>query len=292
MGRTFSASSILAAALLAAATVQAASDDDRFADVEVTPQRVSGNVYILTGAGGNIGATVGRDGTLIIDDQFEALTPKIIRALNSIDGDAPKIVLNTHFHGDHTGGNPVFGETGTIVAHDNVRLRLTDEEGFPARGLPVVTYADRVTVHFNDDTLEVIHMPAAHTDGDSIVWFQEAKVLHTGDLLFHGTFPFIDLENGGSVTGVIDNLRRIIEMVPDDAQVIPGHGPLATPEDIRETLAMIEATREEVMEALDTGMNVDEVVAEGLDSRWESWGQGFINEERWIRTLAAGANDG
>jgi glyoxylase-like metal-dependent hydrolase (beta-lactamase superfamily II) len=285
---------MLGSAVLAMAAppvvAQAASEGDRFAGVQVESHPVNDNVYMLTGAGGNIGVSVGSDGTLIIDDQFAPLADRILRALDSIDGEAPKVILNTHFHADHTGGNPVFGETGTVVAHDNVRLRLLDEEGVPPRGLPVLTFNERVRVHFNGDTLEVFHMPAGHTDGDSVVWFQGANVLHTGDLLFHGGFPFIDLDSGGSVPGVIVNLTQLLELVPDDIRIIPGHGPLATKDDIRETLTMIRETRAAVMTALGSGRSVDEVVAEGLDARWESWGQGFIDEERWIRTLAASPN--
>src|SRR5690606_18769985 len=165
----------------ASASAQAAAAEDRFANVEVKAHRVRDNVYMLTGAGGNIGVSVGRDGTLIVDDQFAPLSDRITEALNGIDGGAPKLILNTHYHADHTGGNPVFGRTGTVVAHDNVRVRLLDQDGFPTEGLPVLTFSDRVRVHFNDDTLDVIHMPAGHTDGDSVVWFKRANVLHTGD---------------------------------------------------------------------------------------------------------------
>lgn len=265
-----------------------AAEQDRFADVEVAAQPVDGHVYMLTGAGGNIGASVGDDGTLIIDDQFAPLAERIVAELDRIGGDRPKLVLNTHFHGDHTGGNPHFGATGTILAHDNVRARLMTQEDFTNEGLPVVTFADRIRVHFNGDTIEVIHLPAGHTDGDSVVWFKQANVLHTGDLLFNGSFPFIDLESGGSVAGVIVNLTRLLEMMPEGVRIIPGHGPLAGREDLERALDMIRATRAEVTEALGQGLTVDEIVAEGLDPRWQSWGTGFIDEERWIRTLAAG----
>lgn len=280
---------LLAAACAAAAPLLPAQED-RFAGVEVKPHPVRANVFMLTGAGGNIGVSVGADGTLIIDDQFAPLAERILGALDEIDGAAPKLILNTHFHGDHTGGNPVFGAQGTIIAHDNVRARLAAQEDFPAAGLPVLTFADEVRIHFNGDTLEVIHLPAGHTDGDSVVWFKNANVLHTGDLLFNGAFPFIDIESGGSVPGVIVNLSRLLEMLPDDVQIIPGHGPLADADDLRTTLTMIRETRAEVTEALGRGLSVDEIVAQGLDPRWESWGAGFINEERWIRTLAAGGS--
>ncbi|MAT83095.1 MAG: MBL fold metallo-hydrolase [Gammaproteobacteria bacterium] len=278
---------LLAAALAATAAAHAESAADRFAGVEVEARQVRDNVYMLTGAGGNIGVSVGADGTLIIDDQFAPLADRITAALAGIDGDAPKLVLNTHFHGDHTGSNPIFGEVATIVAHDNVRARLALQQDFPARGLPVLTYAEAVTVHFNGDTLEVIHLPAGHTDGDSVVWFRGANVLHTGDLLFKDRFPFIDQSSGGSVPGVIVNLTRLVEMLPEDVAIIPGHGPLAGRADLEATLGMIRATRAEVLEALGRGRSVDEIVADGLDPQWASWGSGFINEERWIRTLAA-----
>lgn len=280
---------VLAGGVLAGPVLGAAPDEDRFAQVEVKALPVSDNVYMLTGAGGNIGASVGADGTLIIDDQFAPLAERILAALDGIDGAAPKLILNTHFHGDHTGGNPVLGKTGSILAHDNVRARLLTEDDFPSSGLPVVTFSEQISVHFNGDTLEVIHLPAGHTDGDSVVWFKGANVLHTGDLLFNGGFPFIDQDSGGSVPGVIVNLTRLLDMVPDDVKVIPGHGPLTDKSAILATLDMIRETRATVMEGLGSGMSVDEVVEAGLAERWESWGTGFINEERWIRTLAASA---
>jgi cyclase len=278
------AGSLIVSALLAAA---ASAAEDRFAGVELVPHEVSGNVYMLIGAGGNIGASVGADGTLIIDDQFAPLAERIAQALEGLGGERPKLILNTHFHGDHTGGNPFFGTTGTIVAHDNVRARLAIQDDYPGSGLPVLTFADRVRVHFNGDTIEVVHFPAGHTDGDSVVWFREANVLHMGDLLFNGMFPFIDLASGGSVEGVIDNLSSIAAMVPDDVRIIPGHGPLATKADLEATLAMIRDTRAAVLSALGSGTSLDEVVTAGLDARWAEWGGGFINEEQWIRTLAA-----
>lgn len=284
------ARALLAGAGLAAASASAAAaEDDRFADVEIATVPVSGHVHMLIGAGGNIGLSVGDDGTLIVDDQFAPLATRIQAAIDELDGAAPKLVLNTHFHGDHTGGNPVFGARGTIIAHDNVRQRLLLQDDFPGVGLPVLTFADEVRVHFNGDTLRVIHMPAGHTDGDSVVWFERANALHMGDLLFNGTFPFIDLGSGGSVAGVLANLSRVLELVPADIKVIPGHGPLGDADDIRATLEMLRETRAEVTAALGRGMGVDEIVAAGLDPRWSSWGTGFITEERWIRTLAGGS---
>ncbi len=270
----------------------AEGEADRFAAVKVISQQVSGNIYMLVGAGGNIGVSVGEDGTLIIDDQFAPLAERIQKAIDELGGDKPKIVLNTHYHGDHTGSNAYFGESGTIIAHENVRIRLANDTNITRVALPVVTYADRIRVHFNDDELDIIHMPAGHTDGDAIVWFKNANVIHMGDHFFRGSFPYIDIPSGGSVKGVIANLDRIIKMIPADISVIPGHGPLATVANLSESLDMLRATQRLVSESLAAGKSVEDIIASGLGSQWDGWGTGFINEERWIRILEADSNSG
>lgn len=273
-------------------TLAAQTETDRFAAVTVVAQPVGGSVYMLTGAGGNIGVSVGEDGTLIIDDQFAPLAERIQKAIDELGGDKPKIVLNTHFHGDHTGSNAFFGDSGTIIAHENVRIRLADDTGVGRVALPIVTYTDRIRIHFNDDELDVIHMPAGHTDGDAIVWFKNANVIHMGDHFFNGSFPYIDIPSGGSVKGVIANLDRIIKMIPEDISVIPGHGSLATVVDLSESLDMLRVTQKLVNEALAAGKSVEDIIASGLGSRWDGWGTGFINEERWIRILEADGKAG
>ncbi len=270
----------------------AEGEADRFAAVKVISQQVSGNIYMLVGAGGNIGVSVGEDGTLIIDDQFAPLAERIQKAIDELGGDKPKIVLNTHYHGDHTGSNAYFGESGTIIAHENVRIRLANDTNITRVALPVVTYADRIRVHFNDDELDIIHMPAGHTDGDAIVWFKNANVIHMGDHFFRGSFPYIDIPSGGSVKGVIANLDRIIKMIPADISVIPGHGSLATVANLSESLDMLRATQRLVSESLAAGKSVEDIIASGLGSQWDGWGTGFINEERWIRILEADSNSG
>ena len=210
----------------------------------------------------------------------------------AVAGDKPKIVLNTHYHGDHTGSNAYFGESGTIIAHENVRIRLANDTNTTRVALPVVTYADRIRVHFNDDELDIIHMPAGHTDGDAVVWFKNANVIHMGDHFFRGSFPYIDIPSGGSVKGVIANLDRIIKMIPADISVIPGHGPLATVANLSESLDMLRATQRLVSESLAAGKSVEDIIASGLGSQWDGWGTGFINEERWIRILEADSNSG
>lgn len=255
-----------------------------FANVEISATHVAGNVHMLEGRGGNIGVSVGDDGVLIVDDQFLPLAEDILAAVESLGGAAPRFVLNTHFHGDHTGGNPFFGRTGVIVAHDNVLVRLADGD-MPPEGLPMVTYRDRLRLRFNGDEVTVLHLPRGHTDGDSVVWFKAANVVHMGDHLFNGRYPFVDVANGGSVDGVLANLRAVLGMIPADAKVIPGHGPLATVAAIVAAADMIEESRAMVRDAVANG-TLDALKSEGL-GRWPGWGSGFITETRWIDTIVA-----
>lgn len=276
-------------ATLVIASPAPASEADRFAAVEVTSQHVRASVHMLTGAGGNIGLSVGKDGTLLIDDQYGPLAERIQNAVNESGGAAPKLVLNTHYHGDHTGSNSHFGAAGTIIAHENVRIRLVNADSVDPVALPVVTYQDRIRVFFNDDQIDVIHMPTGHTDGDSVVWFKNANVIHMGDQLFNGSFPYVDIPGGGSVAGYAANLAKVLQMVPADIIVIPGHGAITDVAGISESLEMITATNKIVMQAVAAGSSADEIVAAGLDARWARFGQGFINEERWLRILLASA---
>jgi glyoxylase-like metal-dependent hydrolase (beta-lactamase superfamily II) len=273
---------------LAASVGVWAAPADRFAGIEIKTQHVSGTVHMLEGAGGNIGASVGVDGTLIIDDQFAPLAEKITQALEALGGNRPKLILNTHFHGDHTGGNPTFAEQGTIIAHDNVRLRLVNDDEFPRSGLPLVTYDDDVTVHFNDEQIQVIHMPRGHTDGDSVAWFKNANVIHMGDHFFNGFFPFIDVQNGGTVDGFVANVERILEMVPEDIRVIPGHGPLATVVELADSIRTIKATSTTIREGLEAGRSAADIETDLAD--YAKWGSGFISTERWIQIIQQDAN--
>ncbi|MDA8953008.1 MBL fold metallo-hydrolase [Pseudomonadales bacterium] len=256
---------------------------DRFAGVEIKAQLVSGSVHMLTGSGGNIGVSIGTDGTLIIDDQFAPLAEKIQNALTKLGGDRPRLILNTHFHGDHTGSNPSFGNSGAIIAHDNVRVRLANQDGFAPSGLPVVTFAQQLTVHFNGDELALIHLPNGHTDGDSVVWFKQANVIHMGDHFFNGAFPYIDIGSGGSVSGVIRNLEQVIQMVPADIKIIPGHGPMANIADLSKSLATIKATQKIIQQGVDAGLSDSKIEAKLSD--YASWGKGFINTSRWISII-------
>lgn len=257
-----------------------------FADVEVTAQQVSGKVYMLTGAGGNIGVIKGDDGILLVDDQFEPLAHKIEAALAAIDAGGNhrvNYVVNTHYHGDHVGSNSYFSKSASILAHENVRKRLSVKSKGP--GLPVITYLDGVKLHINGDTVHVKHLAAGHTDGDSVVYFERHNVWHLGDLLFESRFPYIDLQSGGTVDGYIANLTSLIEKIDAQAKVIPGHGAITDRDGVKRSLAMILATREEVNAMQKAGLSLEQSIEKGLSAQWQGWSWGFIPEKRWITTL-------
>lgn len=257
-------------------------------DVQIKTQHVAGKVYMLEGRGGNIGVSTGRDGKLMIDTQYAFLADKIRRAIEKLGEGALKFVLNTHWHGDHTGGNPEFGTKSTIIAHDNVRKRLKEggrgsgplADGSPA--LPVVTFKNSISLHFNGEEIRVFHLSRGHTDGDSVIVFTESNVVHMGDLFFSGRFPFIDLDSGGDVAGYIKNVETVLENLPQGAKIIPGHGPLSTETELKTFLGMLKETTGQIRKSIDAGKSVDALKAAGLPAKWKSWGTGFINTERWI----------
>ncbi|HYL91553.1 MAG TPA: MBL fold metallo-hydrolase [Alphaproteobacteria bacterium] len=282
---------ILSSMLLAAATSLAQGTD--FSKVEIKVQKVSGTVYMLEGLGGNIGASVGEDGIVIVDDEFLPLAEKIETALKGITDKPVKFVLNTHWHGDHTGGNPHFGEKAPIIAHENVRKRLSEGgktrfgeiKPAPKVALPVITFEDNVTVHLNGEDIRAIHFPNGHTDGDSVIFFPKANVVHMGDDFFNGIFPFIDLDSGGSVQGMIAGDEKVLAQVPDDVKIIPGHGPLGTKEDLRKFVQMLKETSSLVQAGIKAGKTVDQLKQEKALAKWDSWGQSFIKTDVWIEIV-------
>lgn len=260
---------------------------DRFAKVEIKAQHVSESVHMLTGAGGNIGVSAGDDGIVIIDDQFAPLAEKIAAALANINTSPVKYVVNTHYHGDHTGGNAWLKEIqdATILAHENVRVRLASKEDHKHSALPVVTYEQGIKIHFNGETINVMHLPSGHTDSDSAVMFEKANVLHTGDLFFKDRFPYVDIKGGGSVQGYMASVQVLLNNIDENSKVIPGHGSLSNKEELQAFLDMMRATSNQVGKMKANGKTLEQAVAAGLDDKWASWGTGWINEERWITTL-------
>jgi glyoxylase-like metal-dependent hydrolase (beta-lactamase superfamily II) len=274
------------------ATAQAQTD---FSKVQMKATRVAGNVYMLEGAGGNIGVSVGDDGLLIVDDQFAPLADKIRAALKGIADKKLKFILNTHWHGDHTGGNVVFGPEATIIAHDNVRKRLATEQkstvfntttpASPKEALPVITFDQSLSVHFNGEDIRAIHYPHGHTDGDSVIFFSASNVVHLGDDFFAGRFPFVDLESGGSVEGLVRNIGELIAKIPPGAKLIPGHGPISTLDDLKSYHRMLQQTTEIVRQKIAAGKTLDQIKSEGLPDEWKPWGEGFIKTDRWVETI-------
>ncbi len=292
-GGGLAAAAVLAALALLLLLAAPAAAQRSFDQVEVTSEHVSGSVHMLTGAGGNIGVSVGEDGVLMVDDQFAPLADKIRAAIAAIAPADIEFVVNTHFHGDHTGGNVIFGEEAVIFAHTNVRERLAaglgarGQQGEPAPkvALPVVTYDIGVSIHFNGEQILIGHLDGGHTDGDSYVYFMDANVLHLGDQYFAGIFPFVDVASGGNAVGLRDSIGAVLDRLPEDAAVIPGHGPLSTVEDLRtyhrmltECIAVVEAGR-------DAGKSLQEIQAAGLPEEWDSLGGGFISEAAFIGAI-------
>jgi len=249
---------------------------------------------MLEGRGGNIGVSVGDDGVLMVDDEFSPLAPKIRAAIAHIEKGPLRFVLNTHFHGDHVGGNPVFGTEATIIAQDNVRERLSTlqkiwgktKEPMDKAGWPVITFAKSLSVHFNGEEIRMIHLSHGHTDGDAIVYFTGSHVLHMGDLLFSARFPYIDLEHGGTLEGYQHNLDTVLAMdFPDDLKVIGGHGPLTTLEGVRALRDMIRDTVAIVRPAVEAGQSLASIQKKGLPARFDPWNWDFITTDRWIETI-------
>lgn len=283
---------LLTILLVFAASARAQTD---FSKVQMKATRVAGNVYMLEGAGGNIGVSVGDDGLLIVDDQFAPLADKIRAALKGIADKKLKFILNTHWHGDHTGGNVVFGPEATIIAHDNVRKRLATEQkstvfntttpASPKEALPVITFDQSLSVHFNGEDIRAIHFPHGHTDGDSVIFFSASNVVHLGDDFFAGRFPFVDLESGGSVEGLVKNIGELVNKIPADAKLIPGHGPISTLDDLKSYHRMLQQTTEIVRKKIAAGKTLDQIKSEGLPDEWKPWGEGFIKTDRWVETI-------
>jgi glyoxylase-like metal-dependent hydrolase (beta-lactamase superfamily II) len=286
------------AILTATAFVASAAFAQDFSKIEVQTTKLTDNVYMLTGAGGNLGVSVGEDSVFIVDDQYAPMTDKISAAIAKITPKPVRFILNTHWHGDHTGGNENFGKTGAlIVAHENVRKRMSVEqfiEAFnmrtsasPPVAMPVVTFAESVTFHLNGDEIRAIHMPNAHTDGDAVVHFVRNDVMHMGDIYFNGMYPFIDDATGGSVEGVIAACDKVYAIIGDKTKVIPGHGPLSNKAELKAYRDMLVTVSGRVKDMIRQGKKLEEITAANVTADLdEKWGKGFIKGPKFAEMLA------
>jgi glyoxylase-like metal-dependent hydrolase (beta-lactamase superfamily II) len=276
----------------------ATAQDQDFSKVQMKVSKVAGNVYMLEGAGGNIGASVGEDGIVIVDDQYAPLADKIQAALKGITDKPVRFIINTHYHGDHTGGNAYFQKQAPIIAHDNVRKRLEtggaagnggsvhmDVKPASKDALPIITFDHDVTVHLNGEDIRALYFPAGHTDGDSVIFFPKSNVVHMGDDFVTYGFPFIDVDSGGSINGMIDGVEKVIAQVPPDVKIIPGHGPVSSLDDVRAYLKMLNDTRDAVQSALHRGKSLDQMKEMKLLDPWKKFSGDFISEDAFLETL-------
>jgi cyclase len=280
------------AALLASFAASAQQQD--FSKVEIKAMHVAGSVWMLQGAGGNIGVSAGADGIVMIDDQFAPLVPKIKAALAKISQKPVRFLINTHWHFDHVGGNAGMAETAAILAHENVRKRMlaggellgSRIEPAEPRALPVITYERDVTIWLNDEPVRAIHLPPGHTDGDTVVLFVKSNVVHMGDDFFATGFPFVDLDSGGSVRGLIGAIDQVLPQIPPDAKVIPGHGPLQTVSDLKKYRNRLDEIVALVSRGLKSGKTVEQMQKEKLLAPYADWDAGFVKADQFIAVVA------
>jgi cyclase len=281
----------------------AASAQQNFDTVKIRPVKVSEQIYMLRGSGGNIGLLTGGDGLLMIDDQYAPLSGKITDAIKAISPSAIRFLVNTHIHGDHTGGNDAFSKQGvTIVAHDQVRERMMKESvnkrmnrTTPPRdkaALPIVTFSDKLNFHLNDEDIELIHLDRGHTDGDVAIYFKKANVIHTGDAFVRYGYPFIDESSGGGINGFVSSLDKLLAIINDQTKVIPGHGELATKADVKMLRDQVADIREQVSQALKKGKKAEDLAALGITDKYEEkLGKGFLKGKDFVSIIAASLSE-
>ncbi|MEO9468794.1 MBL fold metallo-hydrolase [Parasphingorhabdus sp.] len=280
---------------LSACAQSNAQETDRFAKVEIKTEQLADGVAVLFGAGGNIGVSHGPDGTVLIDDQFAPLTPKIQAAITALGAEPVSYLINTHWHGDHSGGNENFGKAGALImAHDHVRERMLgvqktgrgNDPASPKEALPVITYHDGIKLHLNGDEVHVKHVSHAHTDGDSMVFWKKANILHMGDLYFNKvTLPFIDLNSGGNARGVLAAAEKALTMVDDNTKIIPGHGPMATKADLTGYRDMMKAVIGAVEAAQAEGKTLEQVQAMKPAAQWDTNPKAFIKGDAFVEAI-------
>lgn len=285
--------------ILLSLAVSSATAEDDFRDIEIKSTRVADGIYMLTGKGGNLGLSVGADGVFLIDDQFAPLTDKIRAAVATLTDQPVQFLLNTHWHPDHTGGNVNMGKADTVImAHDNVRKRLAvdnfiemfgmEAPAMDSAGLPVITFDHSLTLHFNGNEVRISHVNNAHTDGDSIVHFRDANVIHTGDIYFAGMYPFIDTQSGGSTEGVLRALEKILALSDSDTVIIPGHGPVSDKDSLRAYTDMLGTISNRIRRMIDEQASLEQILAaEPTRDFDERYGNGFIGNTAFVKMLHA-----
>jgi cyclase len=282
---------VLAMSLVA---LSAGAQERDFSKVEIKVQKVAGSVFMLQGAGGNIGVSAGDDGVLVVDDEFAPLVPKIRAAIKGISDEPVRFVLNTHYHGDHTGGNADFARTSTVIAQDNVRERL--EQGVrrligrpvppaPREALPIITFDHSLTVHVNGEDIRALHYAPGHTDGDSMIYFPKSNVVHMGDDFVTYGLPFVDVAAGGSLLGMIKDDRAAMAGLPDNVKVIPGHGELSTKADVQKFVDMLDDCVRLVDAARKAGKSLAQMKAENVLAKYDALGQGFVKTNDFIELI-------
>ncbi len=269
-------------------------------EVEIRTIEVAPGIAMLMGQGGNLGVSFGADGVLVIDDQYANLSAKILAALAELSSQPLRYLVNTHWHADHTGGNENMASAGAvIVAHDNVRQRMSQEQfnpafnrktpASPAAALPVITFGRDATIHLNGQTIHAVHVEPAHTDGDSIIYFEPANVVHAGDIYFNGLYPFVDFSSGGDPKGVIAAVDEILARIDDETRIIPGHGPLSNRSELMAYRAMLSTICDRISAAIAAGKSVDEVSAMKPSADFDAkWGNGFLTPDQFVRIVYSG----
>jgi glyoxylase-like metal-dependent hydrolase (beta-lactamase superfamily II) len=290
---------VSAAPAASASAASPAPAEDRFANVTIQVEKVAGTVYMLQGAGGNIGVSIGDDGIVLVDDEFAPLAPKIKAALRSITDRPIKVVLNTHWHGDHTGSNAVFGAEAPIVAHENVRKRLI--LGAPGRtvgdktldpippapkvALPIITFEQEAAVHLNGEDIRAIHFPSGHTDGDVVVYFTQSNVVHMGDDFVTYGFPFVDAASGGSIKGLIGAIDKVVAQLPPDVKIIPGHGKVSTADDMKKLSVVLKDCVKLVDAEVKKKRTLEQVLASKPLAKYDDLGKAFIKTDMFVEAL-------
>ncbi len=262
--------------------IAGAGAQNDFSDVNITTTHVAGNVYMLEGSGGNIAVSIGDDGILMIDAQYIGLAPKIEAALDELSKGDLKFLLNTHYHGDHTGGNPIYGGQAPIIAHHNARRRMANK---PQKGWPVITFEEGLSIHFKGEEIKALHYPPAHTDGDVLVHFTGAKVVHIGDLIFSDRFPYVDLNGGGDVEGYLNAVKRLSKELPPDVLLISGHSPVLTVDYLQGYHAALVEQVAFIRAGMDHGRTLNQIIKQGLPAKWKEWGWNFVSEAKWIEIV-------